>query len=89
MQVSYIHHDLENKDGFSNEKYIDIKADNESTLSTDLDDLIPNTEYHISVIAYTSAGPGVAANLSVTTFAEGRTGSSIAMFYLSYLDSYL
>jgi len=87
VQVSYVHHDLENKDGFGNEKHIDIKAENESTLSTDLDDLIPNIEYHISVIAYTSIGPGVAANLSVTTFTEGRTGSSTAVFYLSYLYS--
>ena len=32
-----------------------------------MDNLLPNTEYHISVTAYTNVGPGTLANLSVTT----------------------
>ena len=32
-----------------------------------MDNLLPNTEYRISVTAYTDVGPGAVANLSVTT----------------------
>ena len=40
---------------------------NELTPFLKMDNLLPNTEYHISVTAYTNVGPGTVANLSVTT----------------------
>ena len=50
-----------------NGETIVITVDDEMTLLADLVNLIPNMEYHISVIAYTSVGAGTVANLSVTT----------------------
>ena len=46
---------------------VNIDVGNETTSSVDIDELMPNTEYHITVTAYTSVGPGGVANLSVTT----------------------
>lgn len=43
------------------------------TLSVDIDNLTPNTEYHIGVMAYTSVGPGAVANLSMTTTSNGQS----------------
>ena len=50
-----------------NGETIVITVDDEMTLLANLVNLIPNMKYHISVVAYTSVGPGTAANLSVTT----------------------
>ena len=69
MQISFNPED--DKDN-NNGKSIVVDAENNLNLFVDIVDLMPNTEYHISVIAYTSVGPGVAANLSVTTSTENR-----------------
>ena len=42
-----------------------------------MDNLLPNTEYHISVTAYTNVGPGAVANLSVTTTSATANAGSM------------
>jgi len=58
---------------YSEESIVVNDVENESTLVVYLLNLIPNTKYHVSVVAYTNVGPGEAANLSVTTtFSENK-----------------
>ena len=55
-------------DNSDNRKSILVNdVENELTPFLKMDNLLPNTEYHISVTAYTNVGPGTLANLSVTT----------------------
>ena len=70
MQVLYGLED--EKDDNKKGESIVVNVENELTSSTDIVNLKPGAEYHISVIAYTSVGPGVAANLSATTFTEKK-----------------
>ena len=46
-------------------------ANDTSSSSANITDLRVGTEYLISVVAYTSAGPGVSASISVSTLPDG------------------
>ena len=63
-QVSYYPVNEESSEGFT---IVSIDEGNETTSSVDIDNLFPNTEYYITITAYTSVGPGGVANLSVNT----------------------
>ena len=52
-------------------------VENELTPFLNMVNLLPNTEYHISVTAHTNVGPGAVANLSVTTTSKARKGSYV------------
>ena len=62
LHVSY--YPIDQNVGNNNGQSITVDAGNEFT---SLYSLLPNMEYHISVIAYTRVGPGAIASLSVTT----------------------
>jgi len=65
-------------DNYSGESIVVNDVENEPTLVVYLLNLIPNTKYHVSVVAYTSVGPGEAANLSVTTtFSEKKNSTYV------------
>ena len=66
MQVLFYHKEVNNNnDGESTMITVDVAC--ELTSSVNIVDLVPNTEYYISVIAYTSVGSGAVANLSEAT----------------------
>ena len=48
-----------------------ISVVNESSSSINITDLRVGTEYLISVVAFTSVGPGASANISVSTLPNG------------------
>ena len=78
MQVSYIPQEKKN-DNDSGESTMIIVVDVgcELTSSVDIVNLIPNTEYHINVKAYTSVGAGAVANMLVTTSNERKGDPTI------------
>ena len=70
MQVTYNPHKKKNDTDNGESIAIVVGVGCELTSSVDIINLIPNTEYHIGVTAYTSIGAGAIANLLVTTSNE-------------------
>ena len=49
-----------------------VVNDTSSSSSINITDLRVGTKYQISVVAFTSAGPGASANISVSTLPDGK-----------------
>ena len=82
MQVSYYLVEEESNDDNGGSTIVNIDVGNETTSSVDIDKLLPNTEYHITVTAHTSVGPGGMANLSVTTASTEKGRKEVRQWLL-------
>lgn len=56
---------------FASNDATNVSVVNESTLSINITDLRAGKEYRITVVAYTSAGPGTPASLVASTLPDG------------------
>ena len=57
---------------FTSSDIMNVSVANESSSSVNITNLRVGTNYQIFVVAHTSAGPGLLANISVSTLSDGN-----------------
>ena len=72
---------------FTSNDTTNVSVANESSSSVNITNLRVGTNYQIFVMAYTSAGPGAPANISVSTLPDGNINyiSNTVLYFWSLL----